>query len=50
MSKNNDLTNLGEIYSDVFNKVVVTEQKVPEGEVGNADLEKQGGPEEKGRL
>ncbi len=48
MSKNNDLTNLGEIYSDVFNKVVVTEQKVPEGEVGNADLEKQGGPEEKG--
>jgi len=47
-TQNNDLTNLGEIYSDVFNKVVVTEQNVPVGEIGNADLEKQGGPEEKG--
>ena len=47
-TQNNDLTNLGEIYSDVFNKVVVTEQKIPVGEIGNADLEKQGGPEEKG--
>jgi len=48
MSKNNDLTNLGEIYSDVLNKVVVTEQNVPVGEIGNADLEKQGGPTERG--
>ncbi len=48
MSKNNDLTNLGEIYSDVLNKVVVTEQKVPVGEIGNADLEKQSGPTERG--
>ena len=47
-TQNNDLTNLGEIYSDVFNKVVVTEKNVPVGEIGNADLEKQGGPEEKG--
>ena len=48
MSKNNDLTNLGEIYSDVLNKVVVTEQNVPVGEIGNADLEKQSGPTERG--
>ncbi len=47
-TQNNDLTNLGEIYSDVFNKVVVTEKNVPVGEIGNADLVKQGGPEEKG--
>ena len=47
-TQNNDLTNLGDIYSDVFNKVVVTEKNVPVGEIGNADLEKQGGPEEKG--
>ena len=48
MSKNNDLSNLGEIYSDVLNKVVVTEQNVPVGEIGNADLEKQSGPTERG--
>tara|TARA_R110000737_G_scaffold345552_1_gene374239 strand:+ start:3332 stop:4303 length:972 start_codon:yes stop_codon:yes gene_type:complete len=47
-TQNKDLTNLGDIYSDVFNKVVVTEQKIPVGEIGSADLEKQGGPEEKG--
>jgi len=47
-TQNNDLAKLGDIYSDVFNKVVVTEQNVPVGEIGNADLEKQGGPTERG--
>ena len=46
MNKNNDLTNLGDIYKDVLNQVVVTEDKVPVGEIGNAELE-DGGPTEK---
>ena len=40
-TQNKDLTNLGDIYSDVFNKVVVTEQKIPVGEIGSADLRNQ---------
>ena len=37
---------LGEAYSDVFNKVVVTED-TPAGQIGDAPLTK-GGPEEEG--
>ena len=47
MSKKKDWISLGEAYGDVFKKVVVNED-VPAGEIGNAPLEKAGGPEEKG--
>ena len=46
MSKSKDFMSLGEAYSDVFNKVVVTED-TPAGQIGDAPLTK-GGPEEEG--
>ena len=46
MSNRKDLLSLGEAYSDVLNKVVVTEE-VPAGEIGAAPLES-GGAEEEG--
>ena len=44
MSKSKDFMSLGEAYSDVFNKVVVSED-APVGKIGDAPLTK-GGPEE----
>jgi hypothetical protein len=44
-----DLMNLGQVYGTIFNdfkKTIVKESTVPKGEIGNADLEQKGGPEE----
>ena len=46
MAKKNDFANLGEMYNEVLNKVVVTEE-VAAGEIGSADLQ-DGGPTERG--
>ena len=44
-----DLMNLGQVYGTMFNdfkETIVNEKTVPEGEIGKADLEQKGGPEE----
>jgi len=46
MSKKNDFANLGEMYNEILNKVVVTEE-VAAGEIGTVELQ-DGGPTEKG--
>lgn len=46
MAKKNDFANLGEMYNEILNKVVVTEEVAP-GEIGSADLQ-DGGPTERG--
>ncbi len=46
MAKKNDFANLGEMYNEILNKVVVTEE-VAAGEIGSADLQ-DGGPTERG--
>lgn len=46
MSKKNDFANLGEMYNEVLNQVIVSEEVAP-GEIGTAELQ-DGGPTEKG--
>jgi len=49
MSKKSDLYSLGEAYGNILDGVNVVEEKVPVGEIGNADLvTKDTGPTEKG--